>query len=951
MTTLFSNSQTLQESPQVIFVLRISDGSFATGFSAILEVIEPGRVNEQQKYQFPAFAQIPEAYQQWKTSYSDLSNASGAPVGNTRAIQPVIGQITQRSYAERQSRCKQATDAFEKICTAWFKQPNFEALRRSILSAVQLRQLQQIPVLLEANTSSSDENTLLQKLPWHVWELFDQDLRRSEMILNAPVAANNHQLSAPVKILAIFGTHSGGLQLNGDLATLQTHLGDKGALLTLLDQPSPRELQESLRQKSWDILFFAGHSNSCAEVSGGVIHLQEGVVLSLRDLRASLNQAVENGLKLAIFNSCDGLDLASYLAERKVPISIVMREPVPDRVARYFLKYFLEEFSQGQLNLQAAVRVAREQLQWLEADGLQACPAATWLPIICQNPNQSPLFWPALLPKTATAPPAILPAPVIPIAPGTGIQPPSTVNTQTTKPGSPPMPQPHNQATQSRQKGTSMAWKKGAGALLILLLLVGGRVAYEIMKPDNPDAINTAIPLAERFSEGDRELVIDESKYIISGCPNDTKQDFEQAKDSGIRAINQKNYAAAEKALSYAWSLCPAPEALIYRNNARIGDAPALTVAVSVATTNKGEKEDITKNAIEQLRGAAQAQSVINERGGINGKLLRLVITNDSNEPEVATEIAKALTDNSHRDVLAIVGHWTSGVTIEAAKIYNAKEDLVLMTPISIINDLTGTSSWVFRATINMSKEQSALANYAYNSLNYKKVAIFYLDSQTPGVGRSKAAYSAGAKSAFEMTFRGEVLEDEFNLASDEFERKGLEATAKAMVKQAKKKGADAILLLPDNTLVANAEAVIQAASQEGISLLGTTNFYRQDVLKKNCPAIAGMTLPVAWQADGRANASFVKTAKEFWQGGVNFATANTYNAIQAIAKAMEDNPTREGIHTALNQPDFKVEDTADAEAMTFSDGDRTAPAQIVRVVEETGRNSNEPECKFVPIE
>ena len=69
-----------------------------------------------------------------------------------------------------------------------------------------------------------------------------------------------------------------------------------------------------------------------------MIYVKEGVELSLRDLKASLNQAVENGLKLAIFNSCDGLDLAEYLAARKVPISIVMREPVPDRAARYFFR-------------------------------------------------------------------------------------------------------------------------------------------------------------------------------------------------------------------------------------------------------------------------------------------------------------------------------------------------------------------------------------------------------------------------------------------------------------------------------------------------------------------------------------------------------------------------------------------------------------------------------------
>jgi hypothetical protein len=197
MTNLSPTPPVSQAAPQVIFVLRISDGSFATGFSATLDILEPGRINPPQKYLLPAFADLPEAYTKWQKNYSDLSNSSGAPAGNTRTIQPVMGQIIQHSYAECQSACKQATVAFEDICLKWFAQPTFEALRRSIVS---------------------------------------------------------------------------------------------------------------------------------------------------------------------------------------------------DRVVRYFLEYFLEEFSQSKITLQAAFRVARERLQWLESDGLQACPAATWLPIICQNPNQFSLL-------------------------------------------------------------------------------------------------------------------------------------------------------------------------------------------------------------------------------------------------------------------------------------------------------------------------------------------------------------------------------------------------------------------------------------------------------------------------------------------------------------------------------------------------------------------------------
>jgi branched-chain amino acid transport system substrate-binding protein len=497
-----------------------------------------------------------------------------------------------------------------------------------------------------------------------------------------------------------------------------------------------------------------------------------------------------------------------------------------------------------------------------------------------------------------------------------------------------------------KKKQGKVWWK---GALLLFVLMVVGKIISVVIGP-KPIAETLPEPepppYEERFSEGDRELITNESQYIGAGCPTQNKKEFEQAKASGIKAMQQRNYVAAEKSLNQAWSLCPAPETLIYLNNAKIGSAQALTLAITVPITHQPPS-----NAIQMLRGAAQTQSVINQSGGINGLPLKLIVIDDSDDPEVAKKIANTLISNdSYREVLAVVGHWTSGVTLQAAKVYNAQAALVFMTPISIIGDLTG-GSWVFRSTMNMRDEQTALANYAYSSLKYKKVAVFYLDSQS--VGPDRAAYSEGAKRLFRQFFQGEVIDIDFNLASEDFKNKEI-ATAKAMVKEAKKNGADAILLVPDNSLVYRAEAVIKAASSEGIGLLGATNLYRQDVLQGNCQAMVGMTLSMAWQAKGRANPSFVKSSADLWHGEVNFATAMTYNATQAMAAAMREKPTRAGVHEALNREGFVVRDTADAQPLKFENGDRIAPAQIVRVQTTAGIDpnapSNVPECEFVPI-
>ncbi len=138
----------------------------------------------------------------------------------------------------------------------------------------------------------------------------------------------------------------------------------------------------------WDILFFAGHSSSSQERTTGQIYINQTDKLNLEELRYGLKQAIANGLKIAIFNSCDGLGLAKALSDLKISQIIVMREPVPDRVAQDFLTEFLTLYARGNSFYQS-VRAAREKLQGLE----DKFPCATWLPTIYQQGTNYPPTW------------------------------------------------------------------------------------------------------------------------------------------------------------------------------------------------------------------------------------------------------------------------------------------------------------------------------------------------------------------------------------------------------------------------------------------------------------------------------------------------------------------------------------------------------------------------------
>jgi len=190
-----------------------------------------------------------------------------------------------------------------------------------------------------------------------------------------------------IRILSILGDNK-GIDIEKDRQLLSQIDAETAFIL----KPNRQQLNEQLwSEQGWDILCFSGHSSSEMDGSNGYIKINDTDKLTIPELKNALRTAIERGLQIAIFNSCDGLGLANQLASLHIPQIIVMREPVPDVVAQEFLKNFLSAFASGK-SFYLAVREAREKLQGLEKD----FPCASWLPVICQNPAEIPPTWESL---------------------------------------------------------------------------------------------------------------------------------------------------------------------------------------------------------------------------------------------------------------------------------------------------------------------------------------------------------------------------------------------------------------------------------------------------------------------------------------------------------------------------------------------------------------------------
>ena len=216
------------------------------------------------------------------------------------------------------------------------------------------------------------QNSAIQKVPFFLWEDFFNHYHRAEAGLYLPVQPYSKKINVDkVKILAVFGSKefigsNTQVRIDNDWEIINNHLSkESNAELFRLQEPTLDEFGDYMDDICPQIIFFAGHSFSNENLLEGQIQLNRNEKLTISDLKYELIKATKRGLKLAIFNSCDGMGIARQLKDTGISNIIVMREPVPDEVAHRFLRRFLERFAFGR-SINLAVRRGREKLQRLE---------------------------------------------------------------------------------------------------------------------------------------------------------------------------------------------------------------------------------------------------------------------------------------------------------------------------------------------------------------------------------------------------------------------------------------------------------------------------------------------------------------------------------------------------------------------------------------------------------
>jgi hypothetical protein len=354
-------------------------GDFDKGFEITLR--NEGNDLSQEVASLSSKPILPKKYQTWQKNHS-------------KNIKIPLGVPKDKDYSDPETciqNCKDSYTDLQNCFKSWLQESGGERCRsfiREQLSSLKGNE-EQARIVIQT------DNPKLGQLPWHEWE---DDLFKDICLGRAAIAVGPKTFQAPnslasiqpqdkVRILSILG-QSDDLNTEFFHHMLNGIVSPEEAEIQLKQPQTKEELLTHLNQE-WHIFFFAGHSASDDEGKVGKFYYLNQKSVEIEDLKYAIANALEKGLQLMIFNSCNGVGLANQLAELRLPQSIVMRENIPEEVALKFLEAFFTAFAKEGKSLYSAMLEARLSLREFE----HKYPGIMSLPVIYQNSAVEQLSW------------------------------------------------------------------------------------------------------------------------------------------------------------------------------------------------------------------------------------------------------------------------------------------------------------------------------------------------------------------------------------------------------------------------------------------------------------------------------------------------------------------------------------------------------------------------------
>lgn len=143
-----------------------------------------------------------------------------------------------------------------------------------------------------------------------------------------------------------------------------------------------------------------------------------------------------------------------------------------------------------------------------------------------------------------------------------------------------------------------------------------------------------------------------------------------------------------------------------------------IAVAAPLSGANRAE-------GMAMLKGIELCLDEINQKGGIDGRKIKMRSFNDKGRPRTAAKVASQIAED--RDILLVLGHFDSPSSIAAGRTYR-KNGIPAITASASAGPVTSGNEWYFRTISDNAFQGSFIAGYVSKSLNKKSVNVIFSD-------------------------------------------------------------------------------------------------------------------------------------------------------------------------------------------------------------------------------
>jgi branched-chain amino acid transport system substrate-binding protein len=164
------------------------------------------------------------------------------------------------------------------------------------------------------------------------------------------------------------------------------------------------------------------------------------------------------------------------------------------------------------------------------------------------------------------------------------------------------------------------------------------------------------------------------------------------------------------------------------------------TLKIGLAGPMSGDQ---SKMGIDEKNGTELAVSEWNEKGGVLGKKISLLVEDDQHDPKQAVAVANKLVNSG---AVGVIGHWNSGSSIPASDVYH-QAGIPMITPASTNPQLTERGyDNVFRVCGRDDQQGKVAAGFVLSHKEFKKIAVLH----------DKTFYGQGLADEFKKNLSGQ---------------------------------------------------------------------------------------------------------------------------------------------------------------------------------------------------